>query len=70
VGLGWADRVLSSPDSLGPWFYAQLSALRQMMEPRNWPGHVADAGEKRDAYKVLVGNPAGEAPAEGCSCTR
>jgi hypothetical protein len=27
-------------------------------------GHVADMGEKRNAYKILVGNPEGRRPLE------
>jgi hypothetical protein len=33
------------------------------MESRNWPRHVADPGQKRAAYEILVGEPEGEAPA-------
>jgi hypothetical protein len=25
-----------------------------------WPGHVARMGEKRNAYRILVGNPEGK----------
>ena len=27
-----------------------------------WPGHVGLLGEKRSAYRVLVGNPEGKRP--------
>jgi hypothetical protein len=27
-----------------------------------WPGHVARMGEKRNAYRVLVGKPEGKRP--------
>jgi hypothetical protein len=27
-----------------------------------WAGHVARKGEKRDAYRILVGNPEGKRP--------
>jgi hypothetical protein len=29
-----------------------------------WAGHVARMGEKRNAYRVLVGNPEGKRPLE------
>jgi hypothetical protein len=29
---------------------------------RRWAGHVARIGEKRDAYKILVGKPEGKRP--------
>jgi hypothetical protein len=28
----------------------------------SWAGHVARMGEKRNAYKILVGNPEGKRP--------
>jgi hypothetical protein len=27
-----------------------------------WAGHVAQKGEKRNAYKILVGKPEGKTP--------
>jgi hypothetical protein len=27
-----------------------------------WPGHVAQMGEKRNAYRILVGKPEGKVP--------
>jgi hypothetical protein len=27
-----------------------------------WAGHVAQMGEKRNAYRILVGNPEGKRP--------
>jgi hypothetical protein len=27
-----------------------------------WPGHVSRMGEKRNAYKILVGKPEGKRP--------
>jgi hypothetical protein len=29
---------------------------------RRWAGHVARMGEKRNAYKILLGNPEGKRP--------
>jgi hypothetical protein len=29
-----------------------------------WAGHVARIGEKRNAYRILVGNPEGKRPLE------
>jgi hypothetical protein len=35
-----------------------------------WAGHVARMGEKRDAYRILVGRPEGRRPLgrRGCRC--
>jgi hypothetical protein len=35
-----------------------------MMKSRRmrWAGHVAQMGEKRNAYRILVGNPEGRRP--------
>jgi len=34
----------------------------RVIKPRKmrWAGHVAPMGEKRDAYRVLMGEPAGK----------
>jgi hypothetical protein len=44
-------------------FYSSLSIIR-MIESRRirWAGHVAQMGEKRNAYRRLVGQPAGRRP--------
>jgi hypothetical protein len=36
----------------------RIIKLRRM----TWPGHVARMGEKRKAYRLLVGNPEGKRP--------
>jgi hypothetical protein len=33
-----------------------------------WEGHVARMGEKRNAYRILVGNPEGNRPLGRPSC--
>jgi hypothetical protein len=33
-----------------------------------WAGHVAQMEEKRNAYRILVGNPEGKRPLEGPRC--
>ena len=33
-----------------------------------WAGYVARMGERRGAYRVLVGNPEGRSPLEGARC--
>jgi hypothetical protein len=37
-----------------------------MIKPRRmrWAGHVAQMGEKRNAYSILVGKPEGKRPLE------
>jgi hypothetical protein len=32
------------------------------MRRMRWAGHVAQMGEKRNAYRLLVGNPQGKRP--------
>ena len=32
------------------------------MRKMRWAGHVARMGERRDVYRVLVGNPEGKRP--------
>jgi hypothetical protein len=40
--------------------YSSQSTSRLMMARRiRWAGHVARIGEKRNAYRLLVGNPEG-----------
>jgi hypothetical protein len=34
-----------------------------------WAGHVARIGEKRNAYKILVGKQQGKRPLGGPRCT-
>jgi hypothetical protein len=38
-----------------------LDQHRDMMRMR-WAGHVARMGEKRNAYRILVGKPGGKGP--------
>jgi hypothetical protein len=40
--------------------YSSPSVMR-IIKPRRmrWPGHVAQMGEKRNAYRLLVGKPEG-----------
>jgi hypothetical protein len=39
-----------------------MSSVRRMIKSRRmrWTGHVARMGEKRNAYKILVGKPEGK----------
>jgi hypothetical protein len=43
--------------------YPSPSIIR-MIKPRRmrWAGHVARMGEKRNAYRILLGNPEGKRP--------
>jgi hypothetical protein len=40
--------------------YSSLNIIRVIKSRRmRWAGHVARVGEKRDAYRILVGRPEG-----------
>jgi hypothetical protein len=44
-------------------FYSSPSIIRMIKSRRmRWVGHVARMGEKRNAYRILVGSPAGKRP--------
>jgi hypothetical protein len=40
------------------------TSIIRMINPRTmrWGGHVARMGEKRNAYRIFVGNPEGKTP--------
>jgi hypothetical protein len=41
--------------------YSSPSTIRMIKSRRmRWEGHVARMGEKRNAYRILVGNPEGK----------
>jgi hypothetical protein len=43
--------------------YSSPSIIRMSKSRRmRWAGHVARMGEKRNAYRILVGNPEGKRP--------
>jgi hypothetical protein len=44
--------------------YSSPSIVRIMKARRRWAGHVARMGEKRNAYRMLVGKPEGRSPLE------
>jgi hypothetical protein len=45
--------------------YSSPSIIRMIKSRRvRWEGHVARMGEKRNAYRMLVGKPEGKRPLE------
>jgi hypothetical protein len=40
-------------------FYFNIHVMSRRMR---WAGHVAQMGEKRNAYRILVGKPEGKRP--------
>jgi hypothetical protein len=43
--------------------YSSPNIIRKIKSRRmRWTGHVARMGEKRNAYRLLVGKPEGERP--------
>jgi hypothetical protein len=45
------------------YFYMKQSKIKIMKSGKmRWEGHVARMGEKRNAYRLLVGNPDGRRP--------
>jgi hypothetical protein len=54
MSAGWRTEELHN-------FYCSPSIIR-MIKSRSmrWAGHVARMGEKRNAYRILAGNPEGK----------
>ena len=42
--------------------HSALEVLRSVIKSRRWAGHVARMGERKVAYRVLVGKPEGKGP--------
>jgi hypothetical protein len=40
--------------------YSSLNIIRMKSRRMKWVGHVARMGEKRNAYRILVGEPEGK----------
>jgi hypothetical protein len=50
------------------YLYSSPSIIRIIKSRRmGWAGYVARMGEKRDAYRLLVGKPEGKGPQIFCS---
>jgi hypothetical protein len=49
--------------------YSSLNTIRMIKSRKmRWAGHVARIGEKRNAYKILVGKPEGRRPLRTPRC--
>jgi hypothetical protein len=42
------------------FLFILLNIIRMIKSRMRWVGHVARIGEKRDAYRILVGKPEGK----------
>jgi hypothetical protein len=50
-------------------FYSSPCIIRMIKSRRmRWKGHVARMGDKRNAYRILVGKPEGKMPLERPRC--
>jgi hypothetical protein len=59
---GWRKLHNEKPHNL----YFSPSIIRMTKSRRmRWLGHVARMGERRNAYRILVGKPEGKRPLEG-----
>jgi hypothetical protein len=59
VTIGWRKLHNEELHNL----YSSPSKIRMMKSRRmRWAGSVARMGEKRNAYRILVGNPEGKRP--------
>jgi hypothetical protein len=67
---GFSNLLSFHPSSVQIFPSAPYYLISRMMKSRRmrWAGHVARIGEKRNAYRILVGKPEGKRPSGRGTC--
>jgi hypothetical protein len=63
---GW--RKLHNEEFRNLYFSLNIIRIIKLRRMR-WAGHVAQIGEKRNVYRLLVGKPEGQTPLERLRCS-